>query len=75
MVVRHFWGVDIAFKDSIRQGLACLLIPYYSIFYSIKHWEKTKKPFKVFLIGFAIVIGTFAILFLYTKTVFNPIII
>jgi hypothetical protein len=35
----------VAFQDDVMQGLLCLFIPMYSLFYLITHFEEEKVPF------------------------------
>jgi hypothetical protein len=38
--------VSLPFTDSLAQGLACLFIPPYAMFYWMKHWHKMRKAIK-----------------------------
>jgi hypothetical protein len=51
------WMLVIAFQDDVLQGLLCLFIPFYSLFYLITHFEDCKRPFFVQLVGFALMFG------------------
>ncbi len=35
-----FWGVVIAFRDSVVHGLLSLFVPYYILIYLFVHWER-----------------------------------
>jgi DNA-directed RNA polymerase subunit RPC12/RpoP len=59
------WTLRIAFIESLNQGLLCLFVPCYSLFYVFSRWEETKGAFVLqllpltnwfvfFAIGFAI---------------------
>jgi HEAT repeats len=59
------WVLVIAFGESLAQGLLCLLVPCYVLFYTFSRWEDTKGAFVLkvlplanwvvfFIIGFAI---------------------
>jgi hypothetical protein len=54
--VGSIWVVIIAFQESIGSGLLCLFIPFYIIFYCLSHFEETKTPFMVWLVGFALML-------------------
>lgn len=44
-VAGGFWLLGIAFSDSLVQGLLCLLVPFYGLFYVATHWDETKVAF------------------------------
>ena len=50
-IVGGIWIVVIAFQDSVLWGLLCLFIPCVALYYVITHWEKTKKPFLIEVVG------------------------
>ena len=53
-VVAAIGGVLIlitAFRESTSQGLLCLFVPFYQIYYVIKRWRDTKKAFIIVLVG------------------------
>ena len=43
-----------AFLDSAAQGLLCLVIPFYGLYYLISHFEDCKQAFFLQLIGLGI---------------------
>jgi hypothetical protein len=45
----------IAFKDDVVQGLLCLFIPFYSLFYLITHWDDCKHAFFIQLGGIGMI--------------------
>jgi hypothetical protein len=51
------WLLIIAFKDNIWWGLGSLLVPLVSLIFVITHWEVSKRPFFVQLIGAAFIIA------------------
>jgi len=57
VVAGNIWFLVVAFQDDVIQGLLCLLIPCYSLFYLITHFEEEKTPFFVSLIGTGIVLA------------------
>ena len=51
VVVGGIWIIALAFKESLRQGLFNLLIPFYLIYYAFSRWPKCKLPLLIFLSG------------------------
>ncbi|MBA7688669.1 hypothetical protein ES703_97158 [subsurface metagenome] len=47
----------VAFRESILCGLACIFIPFFSLYYVITRWRKARSPFFIILIGLAIFLG------------------
>lgn len=43
----YLWLLVLAFKKSIAWGLAVFFIPFVSLYFSIKFWAETKKPFLI----------------------------
>lgn len=41
----YLWLIILAFKKSTAWGLAVFFIPFVSLYFSIKFWAETKKPF------------------------------
>jgi len=59
--VGGIWFLIIAFTDNAVQGLLCLFVPFYSLFYLISNWDSCKTAFLVQVGGvFMILITTFA---------------
>ena len=54
MLISWGWIVVIAFKDSLMCGLLFSFIPFYSVYYIITRWEKSKEPFIIHLVGWFI---------------------
>jgi hypothetical protein len=50
-MVGAIWIVVIAFQESVLWGLGCFFIPCVALYYVITHWEKTKKPFLIEVVG------------------------
>jgi hypothetical protein len=45
------WFLVVAFQQEIIWGLACLFIPFVSLIFLIKYWNKASKPFAVWVAG------------------------
>jgi len=43
------------FRTGLAWGLSCLLVPPIVTLYVICHWSEAKGPFKIQLVGFAII--------------------
>lgn len=43
----YLWLLVLAFKKSTVWGLAVFFIPFVSLYFSIKFWSETKKPFLI----------------------------
>ena len=54
--VGWIWFAVTAFRESTSQGLLCLFIPFYAIYYAIKRWSDAKKPFVMYLVGVVVLI-------------------
>ncbi len=46
-----------AFRESIWWGLGCLFIPIVQIIFLIVHWQATRKPFSLQLVGFVVILA------------------
>ena len=55
--VGWIWAVITAFHESTSQGLLCLFIPPYAIYYAIKRWSDLKKPLIIGLVGVVVLIA------------------
>jgi hypothetical protein len=54
--VGWIWVVITAFRESTSQGLLCLFIPPYAIYYGIKRWSDAKKPLIIAVVGVVVLI-------------------
>ena len=54
--VGWIWFAVTAFRESTSQGLLCLFVPFYAIYYAIKRWSDVKKFFFIYLVGVVILI-------------------
>ncbi|MCI0463529.1 MAG: LamG domain-containing protein [Gemmataceae bacterium] len=50
------WFLVVAFQDSVGQGLLCIFVPFYSLYYLITHFEEEKLPFFGQLTGAGLVL-------------------
>jgi predicted Zn finger-like uncharacterized protein len=57
------WVLVVAFKESLSQGLLCLLVPCYVLYYIFSRWEDTKGPFVLQLLPPANLLVLFTINF------------
>lgn len=39
------WYLVVAFQQDVVWGLCCMLVPFASIVFLFKFWQKAKKPF------------------------------
>src|SRR5690349_13843694 len=60
--VGSIWLLVLAFQESIGWGLASLFIPFVLLIFAIMFWNKSAKPFGVWL-GGAIILVLGAVLF------------
>ena len=54
--VGWIWFLVVAFKQEVPWGVACLIIPCVCVVFLVKYWEKTSRPFAVYVAGWLIVI-------------------
>ena len=52
ILVGKIWVLVVAFKQEVPWGVACLFIPFVSIVFLVKYWEKAARPFAVYAAGF-----------------------
>jgi hypothetical protein len=57
MIVCNIWFIVCAFQDDVLQGVLCFLVPFYSLYYLITHFEEVKMPFFGGLIGALMIMG------------------
>jgi hypothetical protein len=54
----------VAFKDSAQEGVLCLLVPFYDVYYAIKHWKKCRQLFMIEVISsVTAIIGVMLLIF------------
>ena len=54
MLILGIWLLIIAFQDSFLAFLLYLLIPFYSLYFVVTRWQRTKVPFLLSLVLFCI---------------------
>lgn len=47
--IAAIWLIVVAFQDEAVQGLLCLFVPFYQIYYVANHWETCKQPVMLWL--------------------------
>ncbi len=60
IIVALIGGIGIliaAFKEGIGWGLGCLLVPLVTLIFVIMHWQDTKKPFGIAVLGNILIIA------------------
>ena len=55
-VVGHLWLIIVPFEDGVLEGLLCLFLPFYVLYYLVKNFDKMKEPFIVTLVGWVILV-------------------
>ena len=72
--VGEIWILLTAFRESTTQGLLCMFVPFYVIYYAITRWSETKKPFIIGLVGFVLFLGGIIPTFMQIKAEVEPVI-
>jgi hypothetical protein len=57
LMVSNIWFLVCAFQDDVMSGVLCLLIPFYSLYYLITHFDEVRMPIFTGLLGFVLVMG------------------
>ena len=57
MVVGGIGILIAAFHESVIWGIGCMLIPIVSLIFVVMHWQETKKPFLINVVGTIIFIA------------------
>jgi hypothetical protein len=55
-LVGAIWLLIEAFKQSILWGLGSLFLPFVSIIFTVVHWQVARRPFFLWLKGFAVIL-------------------
>ncbi len=58
--VGGIWLIVLAFQESVGLGLATMLIPCFALYFVATHWETSKAPFAIAVLGTVIRIAGMA---------------
>lgn len=53
-----WWGLTVAFQESMSCGLLFLLVPFYSLYYMFSRWEDCRRPFAILVTGWVLSTAT-----------------
>jgi hypothetical protein len=56
MIVGGIMLLIVAFKENIWWGLGSIFVPFVALIFVIMHWQKSKKPFFIWLGGLVVYI-------------------
>jgi len=60
VIFGSIWFFVVAFQQDVAWGIACLLIPFASLVFTVKYWSKASRPTAVWVAGFlGLFIGKF----------------
>ena len=54
--VGGIWLLVVTFQESILWGIGSILLPLVSLIFVVMHWDVSKKPFLIQVVGCVIVI-------------------
>jgi dienelactone hydrolase len=54
-----FWFLGVAFGEDAVEGLLCLFVPFYSLYYLVTRWDEARDPFLCQLGGTGIALASF----------------
>jgi hypothetical protein len=57
MAVGNIWYLVCAFQEDVMSGVLCFVVPFYSLYYLIAHFDEVKMPFFTGLVGFVLIVG------------------
>jgi hypothetical protein len=55
------WLLCMAFREDASQGILCLLVPFYALYYSMNRWQERRGPFGLTLAPVAWILVTLGI--------------
>lgn len=61
-VVGGLWGIIVPFQEGMAEGLMCLFVPFYGLYYLITRWSEMWKPFVTQLCALAAMIPVFLLI-------------
>ena len=59
MFVGQIWFLIIAFQDDVVQGLLCLFIGIYALYYALTNLDEVKIPFGMQILGLVMIVSSF----------------
>ena len=55
VVLGGLWMLVVIFQTSVVWGILSILVPFVSLLFVIMHWDDTKRPFLVQLVGLVLI--------------------
>ncbi|SFN37520.1 hypothetical protein [Dokdonella immobilis] len=55
VVLGGLWLLVVIFQTSVAWGILSILVPFVSLLFVIMHWDDTKRPFLVQLVGLVLI--------------------
>lgn len=59
--VGNIWILILAFRKHIGWGIAALLLPFVGFIFVVMNWNRTWKPFLIYLLSVACIGGGYAL--------------
>ncbi len=53
----YIWIVSLAFQENSMQGVLCMFVPFYFIYYAVTHWEESNGPFALGITGIGLILS------------------
>lgn len=55
VVLGGLWMLFVIFQTSVVWGILSILVPFVSLLFVIMHWDDTKRPFLVQIVGLVLI--------------------
>ena len=55
LVLGGLWMLFVIFQTSVVWGILSILVPFVSLLFVIMHWDETKRPFLVQIVGLVLI--------------------
>jgi len=55
LVLGGLWMLFVIFQTSVVWGILSILVPFVSLLFVIMHWDDTKRPFLVQIVGLVLI--------------------
>lgn len=55
LVLGGLWMLFVIFQTSVVWGILSILVPFVSLLFVIMHWDDTKRPFLVQVVGLVLI--------------------